>query len=67
MTPDVAFELTSRRDLDGAGRTGSMDKGPGQVDIVAALLEALNSPDAYRLIHRGGELFLELSSEMRCP
>lgn len=31
----------------------------GEIDVVGALLEALASPDRYRLIQRDGELFIE--------
>lgn len=63
MTPDIAAELLS--DLDAADRTTSTDDRLAQAGIIAALLEALNSPEAYQLIHRGGELFLEPAIEMR--
>jgi hypothetical protein len=54
MTPHVAA---------GPSSTPTPDRRAGDVfasmGIIGALLEALNSPDSFRLVHCDGELFIE--------
>jgi len=58
MTPHVAA---------GPSSTPPPDRCAGDelahVGIIGALLEALNSPESYRLVHCDGELFLEPVSQ----
>ena len=62
MMPNVAAELASAH--DGDHRTASIDDRLAHGGIIGALLEALNAPEIYRLIHRGGEFFLEPALEI---
>jgi hypothetical protein len=45
--------------------TTSNTKAEGEANIIGALLEALNAPGRYRLIERGGELYIEFAEPVR--
>lgn len=62
MTPNIAAELPSAR--DDAHHIASIDDRLAHGSIIGALLEALNAPEIYQLIHRGGEFFLEPALEI---
>jgi hypothetical protein len=57
MTPHATAELTAPPASDRCAC--SIGDGLAPTGIVGALLEALNAPGSYRLVHAGGELFLE--------
>ena len=57
MTPNVAAEHSSAQDFD--HRAASVDDRIAHCGILGALIEALNAPETYRIVHCGGELFLE--------
>jgi hypothetical protein len=61
MTPHVAAEHPSALAADhGAGSTGD---GFAHLGIIGALIEALNAPERFQLIHCDGELFIEPLSQ----
>jgi hypothetical protein len=57
MTPHATAELPAPPASDRCAC--SISDGLAPAGIVGALLEALNAPGSYRLVHAGGELFLE--------
>jgi hypothetical protein len=60
MIPSPAVELLPpRQPLPRAGSTTDPDGG---ANVFAALLEALNTPERYRLVQRDGEIFIEPAS-----
>jgi hypothetical protein len=65
MSPNVAADFCSRAEPSNFGGLGGMNRGWAQVDVFAAFLQALNSPGDFRLIDRGGELFLEPAPGLR--
>jgi len=42
---------------------GSIGDGFAHAGIIGALLEALNAPERFQLVHCGGELFIEPVSQ----
>jgi len=61
MTPHAAAELASAPSFD--HRAPALDSCLAEAGIIGALLEALNGSEEYRVIDRGGELFLEPQSQ----
>jgi hypothetical protein len=62
MTPHATDALSSALASDhGAGSIGD---GFAHAGIIGALLEALNAPERFQLVHCGGELFIEPVSEI---
>ena len=63
MTPHAAAELTLAPAFD--HRAIATDSCLAEAGIVSALLGALNGSGKYRLVDRGGELFLERECQRR--
>jgi hypothetical protein len=61
MTPQVTVEYPSALASDHG--EGSIGDGFAHAGIIGALLEVLNAPERYRLVHCGGELFIEPLSQ----
>jgi hypothetical protein len=61
MTPHVAAEHAYTLGSDHG--SGSIGDGFAQAGIIGALLEALNAPERFQLVHCGGELFIEPVSQ----
>jgi hypothetical protein len=57
MTPILTHELSPAPIVDRPAR--ATGRAGEEVDVIGALLEALNAPGRYRLIERGGELYIE--------
>jgi hypothetical protein len=57
MTPHATAELPSALVADHCA--GSIGDGFAHAGIIGELLEALNAPGRYELVHSDGELFLE--------
>ena len=63
MTPSLAPEFSTVPISN--HRTTSNTEAEGEANIIGALLEALNAPGRYRLIERGGELYIEVAEPAR--
>jgi len=61
MTTEVAADFSSTPMSD--HRAGCTGNALAHAGIIGALLDALSSPESYRLVHSGGELYLEPVSE----
>ncbi len=63
MTPILTHELSPAP--VGNRPTRSVGHAGEEVNVIGALLEALNAPGRYRLVERGGELYIEPAQDAR--